>query len=210
MLNLSKLGLMGLMVIGLSACDDTTGPGGGGEMQISAVGDASSAPGGSSSSESTASGGESSSTAGSAEGTVDFRARVFVRTTAGEWVEVTRRGAESASVQASGTGQAALVTSARVAAGSYNRVRVRFEEVNANVTSFRIGFGTLLTGSFHVQSEGGHAGTVERDGSFEIRGGSSSRLLIDLNSGAWLSRANTQTRAVSRADFESAVRLRVE
>jgi hypothetical protein len=210
MRNLSKLGLMGLMVIGLSACDDTTGPGGAGEMQISAVGDESSAPAGSSSSEGTASGGEQSSTDGSAEGTVDFRARVYVRTTAGEWIEVTKRGAESARVQASGTSQAALVTSARVAAGSYDRVRVRFEEVNANVTSLRIGVGTLLTGSFHVQAEGGHAGTVERDGSFEIRGGSSARLLIDLNSGAWLSRANTQTRAVSRADFESAVHLRVE
>jgi hypothetical protein len=142
--------------------------------------------------------------------TVDFRARVYVRTSADEWIEVTRRGAESASVRASGTSEAALVTSARVTAGSYDRVRVRFEEVNANVTSFRIGVGTLLSGSFHVSSEGGHAGTVEREGSFEIRGGSSARLLIDLNSGAWLSRANTQTRAVSRADFESAVRLRVE
>jgi hypothetical protein len=135
---------------------------------------------------------------------------VFVRSTAGEWIEITRRGAESARVQASGTSRAALVTSARVAAGSYDRMRVRFEEVNADVTSLRLGVGTMLTGSFHVQSEGGHAGTVERDGSFEVSGGSSSSLVIDLNSGAWLSRANAETRAVSRADFESAVRLRVE
>jgi hypothetical protein len=210
MRNLGKMGLMGLLVLGLSACGDTTGPGGAGEMRISAVGDESSAAAGSSSSESMASGSESNGTTAGAEGTVDFRARVYVRTSAGEWIEVTRRGAESASVRASGTGEAALVTSARVAAGSYDRVRVRFEEVNANVTSFRVGVGTLLSGSFHVSSEGGHAATVERDGSFEIRGGSSARLLIDLNSGAWLSRANAQTRAVSRADFESAVRLRVE
>lgn len=205
-----KMAALGILILAASACDGATGPGGPeGEMEMAAIGDERTAPEGSTAGEpqSAETGGTQS---GGADGTVRIRARVYVRSEAGQWIEVTRRGAESATVRASGTGEAVVLGTARVAAGSYNRVRVRFEEVEANVVSFRIGVGPLLSGSFRVESQGSGGATVEREQAFEIHAGSSARLVMDLNSSAWLERANAQTRVVSRSDFEGAVRLRVE
>jgi hypothetical protein len=207
---LSKLGMLGFLLLGLGACEGVVDPAGEtGEMEVAAVGDEGSSAANDAGEPAPAPGsGEASS--GGAEGTLRFRARVYVRSSAGEWIEVTRRGAESATVKASGTGEAVVIATARVAAGSYDRVRVRFEEVEAEVTSFRFGLGSLLSGSFRVESDGSQAATVESAAPFEVRAGSSARLVMDLNSSAWLQRADTQTRTVSRADFENAVRLRVE
>lgn len=196
----SKTLLAAVLALGLGACDEATGPGGDATMQVAARGDDAPA---SSSTGSTAP--AFSQALSGAEGTVDFRARVYAQSSTGSWVELTRRAAERLVVDASGRGEAKVVTTAGVAAGSYNRVRVVFEEVKADVSGgIRIGAG-LLTGVVTVDLRSDSQVVVERSVNVDLSGGGSAQLLINLNADAWLSQASAQSHTVSEAAFESAV-----
>ncbi|HEX2095008.1 MAG TPA: DUF4382 domain-containing protein [Longimicrobiaceae bacterium] len=197
--------LAAVLALGLGACDETTAPEGAATMQVAARGDDGAG--------STSTGGGVASFSQSlsgAEGTVEFRARVWARTDAGEWVELTRRTVERVTVDASGRGEAKVFATTSVEAGGYNRVRVVFEEVQANVTGgIQIGLGGVLTGQVRVDLQSDSQVTVEREVDAEAEAGASTQLLIDLNSDAWLGSTNTQTRTVSEAQFQSAVRVLV-
>lgn len=198
MRSVKTVSLIAALTLAGAGCTDVAGPGGGeAEVQLMAVGDGES-------------GGTLQSVSGSGEGTIRFRARVHARLSTGEWQELTRRGAEEARVQASGRAEAVLVTSARVREGTYDRIRVEFEEVEATDVSVQLTTGLLLTGSVRVQGESGNAGVVEQAATWNVRGSGTHRLTIDLNSSAWMNRARAESRTVSRAEFESAVRLRVQ
>lgn len=185
----------------LTGCDEATGPSGQGEVEVMVTGD--------SESSSAAISPSRYGTSGSgAEGTVDVRARVYLLAEAGQWVEVTQGGAAEATVSASGSGGGAMLARARVDGRSYGRVRVVFERVEADVSGgVVVGVGSLLQGRVTVDLAGGGQAVVEREVDVTVRSGSSAELTIDLNSDAWLSRANAETRTVSRADFEAAVRV---
>lgn len=209
MLRIARGVLLAGVSLALVACEGTvTGPGGEGDatFQARATGDGDGAQA------RTAGEGWSGTQAardagGEAQGTVTFQARLYVRTDAGSWLEVTPRSAQGATVDASGRSTSEVFASGRVAAGSYNRVRVVFERVEADVTGgITIGTG-LLTGRVQVDLGGGGEAVVERNVDVTVESGSSATLLVDLNSDAWLSSASSQTRTVSRASFESAVRV---
>lgn len=205
-----KSTLAAALVMALAACSgDPTGTGGGSgdaQMQVMARGD-DAAP---SQSVSAQDGGAPSFSHGSASGTVDFRARVYVQTSTSGWVELTNRGAAEGTVDASGHGQAVAFASSRVQAGSYNRVRVVFEDVDAHLSGgLQIGTG-LLTGSVSVNLESDGEVVVERTVSVQARSGETARLLINLNASAWLNSANAQTRTVSEAEFRNAVAITAE
>jgi hypothetical protein len=192
------------MAAGLAACESATGPSGEAEVQVAAQGDASGEAGSTSNSE----GSTPQSSSNRAEGTVDFRARVWVRTSSNQWVELTQGSARQARVDASGREGAKTFHTARAEARSYNRVRVEFEEVKANVTGGIFVGTNLLSGEVRVDFGSGGKSTVERSIRMDAR--SASTLLIDLNSGQWLSKANSGSRTASRAEFESAVRVLVK
>lgn len=188
------------LVLALGACDSATGTSGDGDatLQIAARGD--DAPATQRSPESGA-----RFTHGSASGTVDFTARVYVQTSAGGWTEVT--GAEQATVDASGHGSAVVLANARVEADSYARVRVVFEEVEAHMNgSLQVSTG-LLTGDVRVQLGADNGVTVERQVNATVTAGGTTRLLINLNAGAWLNQASATTRTVSEAAFAAAVQV---
>lgn len=189
-----------VLALGLAGCGEATGPEGDATMQVAARGDTPASA--------SRAGGEApafSQALGQAEGTVDFRARVYVRSDAGAWVELTQEAAERVVVDAAGRTEATVVGSARVGATHYGRVRVVFEEVDANVTGgLRIGAG-ILTGAVTVDLRGDDQVVVERDVDVDVAAGGSARLLIDLNADAWLDQASAQSRTVSEAAFESAV-----
>ncbi|HEX8272174.1 MAG TPA: DUF4382 domain-containing protein [Longimicrobiaceae bacterium] len=191
-----------VLALGLAGCDEgTTGPGGDASMQVAARGDT---PGAAS----RADGGAAYSQAlGTAEGTVDFRARVYVRTDAGAWLELTERAAEQATVDAAGRAEAELVGRARVEATHYDRVRVVFEDVDADVRGGIVIGAGLLTGAVTVDLRGDNQVVVERSVDVDVAAGGSARLLIDLNADAWLNQASAQSRTVSETAFESAVRV---
>ena len=198
-----------VLAMALAACSgDARGTGGGNgsgdaQMQVMARGD-DAAP---SQSVSAQDGGAPSFSHGSASGTVDFRARVYVQTNTSGWVELTNRGAAEGTVDASGHGQAVAFASSRLQAGSYSRVRVVFEDVDAHLSGgLQIGTG-LLTGSVSVNLESDGQVVVERTVSVQARSGETARLLINLNAGAWLNSANAQTRTVSEAEFRNAVAI---
>lgn len=185
------------LLMALAACEESaTGPRPGeATMQVAVVGDGGGAP---------QSAGSGSQALSGAEGTVEFRARVLVRSSTGAWINVTN-GAVQETVDASGRGGAQVVATTGLAAGSYNRVRVEFERVQANVQGgVWIGTG-LLTGTVRVDLQGDERVVVEREVSVAAGAGATTRLLVDLNADAWLGQASAQTRTVSEAAFASAV-----
>lgn len=197
--------IMAGLLAGLTACEDATGPGGSATLQVAAVGDTESGP--------SAALSPSYSQAvlardGSAQGTVQFTARVFVQTSAGSWIALTEQAAQSTTVDASGRGGAQVFASEDVEAQSYNRVRVVFERVNANVTGgIQLSLGGLLTGLVQVNLGSDSEVVVEREVEVDARSGTASTVVINLNADAWLSRADAQSKAVSEAEFQSAVRV---
>lgn len=209
MLRIARGVLLAGVSLALVGCEGSvTGPGGEDDatFQARAIGDGDGAA-----TWSAAEGWSGTQTArdggGDAQGTVSFEARLYVRTDAGKWIEVTSESAQGATVDASGRAASEVFASGRVDAGSYNRVRVVFERVEADVTGgITIGTG-LLTGRIEVELGGSGEAVVERNVDVAVESGSSATLLVDLNSDAWLGHASSQTRTVSRADFESAVRV---
>lgn len=189
----------------LAACDgDVTGSGGGdARMQVAARGDDAPA----SQSVQSADGGAPSFSHTSAQGTIDFRARVYVQSSTSGWIELTEGAAGQGTVDASGHGSAVAFASSNVQAGSYNRVRVVFEDVDANLSGgLQISTG-LLTGSVSVNLESDGQVVVEREINVSASSGATAQVLINLNADAWLNQANASTRTVSEASFRNAVAI---
>jgi hypothetical protein len=146
---------------------------------------------------------------GGGSGSVEVEARVWVETKAGEWVEVTD-GAESGSVDASGSGGVELLASSEVSATSYQRVRVEFDRVRASLIGGISLGGDLLNGTLTVDTGSDGKIVVERDISVDARAGGTSHLVLNLNAGEWMGKADTETRAVAEAEFRSAVAIMTE
>ncbi|HEX8244423.1 MAG TPA: hypothetical protein VF541_13035 [Longimicrobium sp.] len=189
----------------LGACSDATGVSGSGNaaMQVAAVGDDNGAAAAKAPSASRA----PRFATTTASGTVDFRARVYVQTQAGGWLELTGNAAQHAVVDASGRAGAVVLATSRVEAGTYARVRVVFEEVNASLSSSLTVSTGLLSGSVSVDTQGDGNVTVERQVAVTASAGATSRLLINLNSDVWLNQASATTHTVSDAAFASAVQV---
>jgi hypothetical protein len=143
----------------------------------------------------------------SAQGTIAFRARVYAQSTTSGWVELTNNAASSSSVNASGHGNAVAFVSSRVEAGSYSRVRVVFQDVDANLTSGIQLDGGLLTGSLSVDLGSDAQVTVEREVSVSASATATPQLVINLNADAWLNQASATTRTVSETAFQAAVQV---
>jgi hypothetical protein len=187
------------LAMGLGACDATGTADGTARMEIAARGNepppsASAAPADA-----------PSPTHGSADGTIDFRARVYVATASGAWVRVTE--AAQGSVDASGHAAARTVATGRVAASSYSRVRIVFERVDAHLSGQLLVSTGVLSGTVSVQASSGNEIVVERELAVTARAGATTRLLIDLNADAWLNQASAQSRTVAESAFRAAVRV---
>lgn len=196
MKTIAKMALA-VLALGGAACEGATGAEGDARVEVAVRGD--DAP--PSQSAAPAEGASFSHTG--AQGTIDFRARVYVQTGTGAWVAVTE--AAQGSVDASGHGAAQTVTRARVRADSYTRVRVVFERVDARLSgNLQLSTG-ILNGTVSVQAQSGNQVVVERDLAISAGAGATTRLLVNLNADAWLTRADAQTRTVSEAAFRSAV-----
>lgn len=143
---------------------------------------------------------------GEASGTVEVRARVFIQGSGGAWVPLTD-GAAQQTVEASGSGEVKLLSTARVEAGTYRRVRVEFERVEADLRSGVLIQSGLLTGVVRVDAGGDGEVVVEREVEITARSGTATRVEIDLNASQWLRRADASARTVAEAEFRSAVAI---
>lgn len=191
------------LALALAACNgDATGTGNGARMQVLARGD--DAPASQSVQDA---GGTPTYQQTSASGTIDFRARVYVQSSTSGWVELTNGAASQATVNASGAAQSVAFASSQVSAGSYNRVRVVFEDVDAHLSGSMLVTSGLLTGSVAVNLESDGQVVVEREVNVSASSSATAQILINLNADAWLSQANATTRTTSEAAFRNAVQV---
>ena len=194
--------LLGAALAALGACDSNIGTGTeeGPVLEVAARGEdpppVSLAP----------AGGGASFTHVTVRGAVEFRARVYVRSGGGEWLELTDRFFQRAAVDASGHGATQIFAGTRVAEGTYDRLRVAFRDVTADVTG---GVGAAITGEVNVDLADGDSVVIEREMSAVTTSGFTTQIVLNLNSGTWLALADPATRLVDPADFASAVEVSV-
>jgi hypothetical protein len=101
-----------------------------------------------------------------------------------------------------------VIATTAVSARRYDRVRIEFDRVEADLTGgVQVG-GSLLTGVVRVDVGSGDRVVIEREVTIEARAGATTNLEIDLNASAWLNRASAGARTVTAADFSSAVLVR--
>lgn len=192
------------VLLGMVGCEESTGPEEGATVRVEAVGDVAAGP-----SPARGSGYSQAVLAadGSAQGTEQFTARVYMQTSSGAWVALTEEAAQNVTVDAYGRSGGQVVAIETIEARSYDRVRVVFDRVSANVMGgIQLGIGGLLTGTVQVNFGTDSEIVVEREVEVTAREGTTTTLVINLNTDAWLSQAAAQAKAVSEAEFESAVR----
>lgn len=200
--------LAALLSIGLAACGEvlTAPEAGTGVVQAAAIGDRSN--GGVQSSRSPAQTLLLRNAQGEVDGTVRFRATVEVQSQTGAWVELAQQATGQVQVETSSQGEARVFAQQRADAASYTRARVTFTEVEADVRGgLEIGLGGLLSGLISVRLGSDGKVVVEQPVELKVEAGTMATLLVDLNAGTWLQRADAEARAVSETEFQSAVRL---
>jgi hypothetical protein len=192
-------------VVALGGCGKDLVAGGARDVEVHATGDATpqGSPGAARMSLAAADGPRSLGAA-AAQGTIAFDARVSLVSSAR--VEEVNRAPASASVRIEGRDTVRL-TRGEVRRESYDRVRIVFTRVEADVASGLVIGGVTITGRVAVAIAPADSIVVERPVSL---GGEDDnvRLLVDLDASAWLASTNVVTRIVPAAAFQSAVRVR--
>lgn len=194
-----------IAVLALGGCGKDFVAGGARDVEVHATGDAT--PDGSASAARVSlapTEGPRSLSAAAAQGTIAFDARVSLASS--NRIEEVNRTPSSASVRIDGRDTVRL-TSGEVPRGGYDRVRVVFTRVEADVTSGLVIGGVTITGRVGVAIAPGDSIVVERPVSLGGQG-DDVRLLVDLDASAWLASASVVTRIVPAAAFQSAIKLR--
>lgn len=196
-----------IAVLALGGCGKDFVAGGARDVEVHATGDAT--PEGSSSaarmSLAPADAPRALSAAAAAQGTINFDARVSLLSS--NRVEAVNPTPASTSVRIDGRDTVRL-TAGEVPRGSYDRVRIVFTRVEADVTSGLVIGGISITGRVTVAITPGDSIVVERPVSLPGGQGDDVRLMVDLDASAWLASTNVVTRIVPAAAFQSAVKVR--
>ncbi|HEY0154412.1 MAG TPA: hypothetical protein VGB92_20535 [Longimicrobium sp.] len=192
-------------VLALGGCGKDFVAGGARDVEVHATGDATSEGSPSAARMSLApADGPRSLSAAAAQGTVTFDARVSLVSSA--QVEEVNRTPASTSVRIEGRDTVRLTTG-EVRRASYDRVRIVFTRVEADVASGLVIGGVSVTGRVAVAIAPADSIVVERPVSLGDED-DDVRLLIDLDASAWLASTNVVTRIVPAAAFQSAVKVR--
>jgi len=190
-------------VVALGACGKDLVAGGARDVEVHATGDGT--PEGSASAARMSlapADGPRSLSAAAAQGTIAFDARVSL--VSSTRMEEVNRTPASASVRIEGRDTVRL-TGGKVRRGSYDRVRIVFTRVEADVASGLVIGGVNITGRVGVAIA--DSIVVERPVSLGDED-DDVRLLVDLDASAWLASTNVVTRIVPAAAFQSAVKVR--
>lgn len=198
------MGAVVALAVAVAACDGSTTAPSGGEARMRAEVSGTDAGGAMERSSGTASDSSVRESTGQAQGDVQVTARVYVWSSESGWVELTN-GPQQATVDAAGSGSAQLLGSAQVAAGSYTRARVEFDRVQARLSGgLQVSTG-LLDGSVAVDLGGDGRVVVEKQIAVNASAEATTTLDVVLNTSAWLSQADAQTRTVAESSFADAV-----
>lgn len=139
-------------------------------------------------------------------GSVEFTAAVALLRAGSGGEEVLTGGATTR--VALGGADSARVALRDVPAGTYDRVRVSFSRVTADVAGGLVIGGVSVTGTVNV-ALAPQPLVVERPLSVVVREGERRRVTIDLRGAAWLGATNPATRLVPAAAFRDAVAVGV-
>jgi len=140
-------------------------------------------------------------------GSLTLRARVEIRQRTGEWLEVTGGPQEVAlSLDGSGT---AIIARNTLPTGDYDRARVEFGRVEAEVIRGLRVNGDTISGKIPVERAGGGRILLERPIRMEVTERGRAGLLVEMRAPRWLLRVDRLRRIVDRRDFLDLVRIRV-
>lgn len=139
------------------------------------------------------------------EGDVTVALRVFLRGELGVWTELTA-GAQEVVVGVQGGARVELARQS-IQAGHYDRVRLAFERIEANLTGGPPGHQLPPDGRIFVDV-GDDPLEVERNVTVLLQSDDSIELTIDLRSGAWLRSAALDV--VLPVQFRNALRITVD
>lgn len=191
-------------VLALGGCGKDFVAGGARDVEVHATGDATPEGSPSAARMSLAPSDGARSLGAAAQGTIAFDARVSLASS--NRAEAVNRTPASTSVRIDGRDTVRLTTG-EVPRGSYDRVRIVFTRVEADVTSGLVIGGVAFTGRATVAIAPGDSIVVERPVSLGGQG-DDVRLLVDLDASAWLASTNVVTRIVPAAAFQGAVKVR--
>lgn len=193
-----------IVVLALGGCGKDFVAGGARDVEVHATGDATPEGSPSAARMSLAPSDGPRSLSAAAQGTITFDARVSL--VSSNRVEEVNRTPASTAVRIEGRDTVRL-TSGEVRQGSYDRVRIVFTRVEADVASGLVIGGITITGRVGVGIAPADSIVVERPVSLGDED-DDVRLLIDLDASAWLASTNVVTRVVPPAAFQSAVKVR--
>lgn len=198
----ASLALAATLVLPLAGCsdDDPIAPGGAGTVEV-VVHDAA-PPSGSPSFDPPTS---ADLTSVSGEFRADARVEVFVD---GDWQDLS--GFTSLDVRADLQEGESSVASASVEARTYERVRIVLQNARSELDgSTIIDLGPIGV-SVNVIVGGGGELVVERNQPLQVQADGTTRLVLELNSAAWLDSEAVANEAVARTDFEGAADIAVQ
>lgn len=141
----------------------------------------------------------------SGEFRANARVQVFVD---GAWQDLSGLG--SLDMRAELQGGESTVASTSVEARTYQRVRIVLQNARSDLDgSSDIGLGPIGV-SVTVNVAGGGEVIVERAQPVTVQADGTTRLVLQLNSDAWLDENSVSSRAVARAAFEGAAQIVVQ
>lgn len=142
------------------------------------------------------------------DGTLTGTAEAYLSADGEAWEDITDEDALELRLQSE---DSAAVGGGQVPGGSYNRLRLVLRDAAATVRA-GVDLGGLVLDADVVLELGADGELVVEKivPSLELGSGGAVRLIVDLNSSGWLTRDNAEQGAVSEAEVEASMRVRVE
>lgn len=151
------------------------------------------------------------STTGNLEGYLQLQVRAFVRRGTADWLEITQ-GRQEMQLDLRNPQPQELARRA-LPEGRYDRVRFRFERIEAMVTGGLVVDGDTITGPVRVVLGAEGRLTLTRALDLDVRNGQVASVFLDMKAERWLRRLNIAACRISDCrvedeDFSEEVRIR--
>lgn len=142
------------------------------------------------------------------EGTLTGEAEAYLSVDGETWVDIGSVEQVRLRLQ---SGDSARVTEASVPADTYSHVRIVLRDAVATVQAGAELGGIFVETDLSLQLGGDGEVVVEKQlAPFEVGAGGETRLIVDLNSNAWVTQESAERGSVSEADVAASIRVQVE
>lgn len=192
-----------MMCLTIAACSDGTGPGSGNGRVQAVMHDN---PGAAVVAAAPAASYSVAAAAASAfSGSMSAVTSVAIAAEGGAWIDLGAPRQISVNLQST-RDTAEVEGQASVPVGTYARVRVTMRQASTVVLSGSILGGVTVSGNISITMNGGSDVVIEKEITpFRVEASTQTQISMDLNSEAWMTAETAQSRAVSKAQIESAM-----